>query len=102
MTNNVPNDNLSDNLDQIAIIGLSARFPGAKDVDVFWNMLESANDGLVRKTSENDVIKACFSMPERFAFDADFFGFSPNEAALMDPKLRVFLECASHARDNTG
>ncbi|PKF77845.1 hypothetical protein CW749_20110 [Vibrio sp. vnigr-6D03] len=102
MTNNVPNDNLSDNLDQIAIIGLSARFPGAKDVDVFWNMLESANDGLVRKTSENDVIKACFSMPERFAFDADFFGFSPNEAALMDPQHRVFLECAWHALENAG
>lgn len=102
MTKTVPGDNLPNGFDQIAIIGLSARFPGAPDVHAFWDMLESGNDGLLKQPAENEVQKACFSMPERFVFDADFFGFSPNEAALTDPQHRVFLECAWHALEDAG
>ena len=35
-------------------------------------------------------------------FDADFFGFSPKEAAIMDPQHRQFLECAWEALEDAG
>ena len=33
---------------------------------------------------------------------APFFGYSPKEAAMMDPQGRVFLECAWHAMEDAG
>ena len=35
-------------------------------------------------------------------FDAAFFGILPNEAEVMDPQHRVFLECAWHALEDAG
>ncbi|MCL4676855.1 MAG: type I polyketide synthase, partial [Pararhodobacter sp.] len=35
-------------------------------------------------------------------FDADFFGFSPKEAAILDPQHRQFLEVAWEALENAG
>ena len=35
-------------------------------------------------------------------FDAEFFGFSPREAAVMDPQHRHFLECAWEAMEDAG
>lgn len=86
----------------VAIIGISCRFPGASDALAFWDMLERGKDGLVSQSSEGDIRRSCFSMPERFAFDAAFFGITPAQAKVMDPQHRVFLECAWHALEDAG
>src|SRR6185503_16895188 len=35
-------------------------------------------------------------------FDAQFFGFNPREAEIIDPQHRIFLECAWQAFENAG
>ena len=41
-------------------------------------------------------------LEEMACFDAEFFGFSPKEAAIMDPQHRHFLECSWEALEDAG
>ncbi|MDP9835688.1 acyl transferase domain-containing protein/acyl carrier protein [Neorhizobium huautlense] len=89
--------------ERIAIIGLAGRFPGAGDVNSFWAMLEKGHSGLSKPPEDRrQVVTACFALADKECFDAEFFGFAPSEAALMDPQQRVFLETAWHAMENAG
>jgi len=102
--------------DDIAIIGFSGRFPGAEDIDEFWENLRAgvesvqfANNELLRlqgvseeEIADSDYQRAFFSAPELDGFDAQFFGYQPREAELMDPQHRLFLELAWTALDNAG
>jgi phthiocerol/phenolphthiocerol synthesis type-I polyketide synthase E len=94
----------SDGMDeQVAVIGLAGRFPGAPDVRAFWKMLEAGASGLTQVAeSRPDVVGARFALADKECFDAAFFGFAPSEAALMDPQQRVFLETAWHAMEDAG
>lgn len=101
----------------IAVIGLSGRFPGAKDVPEFWTMLAESRAGTgplpVGRWSEYSADPV---MSEKIAqqntdggyiddvasFDAEFFGLSPLEAANMDPQQRILLELVWHALENAG
>ncbi|QRP21236.1 type I polyketide synthase [Corynebacterium macginleyi] len=101
----------------IAVIGLSGRFPGANDVPEFWNMLAESRAGTgplpVGRWSEYSADPV---MSEKIAqhntdggyiedvasFDAEFFGLSPLEAANMDPQQRILLELVWHALENAG
>jgi acyl transferase domain-containing protein/enoyl-CoA hydratase/carnithine racemase/pimeloyl-ACP methyl ester carboxylesterase/NADP-dependent 3-hydroxy acid dehydrogenase YdfG/tryptophanase len=102
----------------IAIIGMSARYPGSNSIDEFWDNLREG-----RFTVSRDVA-ARWNNPdfhaEGFAgsnvaegrwvgfvdgidqFDPAFFGISPREAELMDPQQRVFLEQAWRALEHAG
>ncbi len=107
-------DNSSEN--DIAIIGMSARFPGAKDLDEFWNNLITKKDiskifseaelkeaGINPKLiNDENYIRRGMYLEDADCFDADFFGYLPKEAALMDPQHRVFLECAYSALEDAG
>ncbi|MBS1583426.1 MAG: amino acid adenylation domain-containing protein [Bacteroidetes bacterium] len=91
----------------VAIIGMSGRFPGAPDVDTLWRNLLDKKDGISRWTAEEidpsvpaelrndpDYVKARGVIADADKFDAGFFGVNPKVAALMDPQQRVFLETA--------
>jgi phthiocerol/phenolphthiocerol synthesis type-I polyketide synthase E len=101
---------------EIAIIGVSCRFPGAKNTTEFWENLcggvESISflktEDLERSNidqanfSEANYVKAAPVLDGIEAFDATFFGYSPKEAEVMDPQQRLFLECAWEAIEDAG
>lgn len=100
----------------IAVIAMEGRFPGAPTLPEFWEMLKAGKDA-IRPVDDEDFI-AAGGRPDRLddpnlvrvactlddieRFDAEFFGFQPAEAELLDPQQRVFLECAQHAFEQAG
>ena len=98
----------------IAVIGMACRFPGANDIAQFWENLrrgvesitvfreaELAQPDAALRTHPN-YVKAGAVVPAIDQFDAAFFGYSPSEAALLDPQQRFFLECAWEALEDAG
>lgn len=104
------------NLEQIAIIGMAGRFPGAPDVDTFWQNLRDGVEGITRFSKQEMVADginpAMFNNPNHVPagpvlqavdqFDADFFDISPRQAELTDPQQRLFLECVWEALESAG
>ena len=102
--------------DEIAIIGMAGRFPGAKNVDVFWQNLRDGLESIsfftneelrlagIRPTLINDpnYVKAGSVLADIELFDAAFFGISPKEAEIIDPQHRLFIECVWEALENAG
>jgi acyl transferase domain-containing protein/acyl carrier protein len=98
----------------IAIIGMSCRFPGANDVDAFWQNLlqgvesisffsdEELSQTNTKLRSNPNYVKAGAVLPNIDHFDAEFFGYSTKEAEIMDPQQRMFLECAWEAFESAG
>lgn len=103
------------NLD-VAIIGMSGRFPGASTIAAFWRNLcagvesisffsdEELMESGVDRAVLNDpsYVKASAVLDDPSLFDASLFGYSPREAELMDPQHRLFLECAWEALEDAG
>lgn len=100
----------------IAVIGMAGRFPGAPDIDRFWRNLIDGVESIRRWSREElveaglteelidrpDFVRAGAPLEDGACFDAEFFGYSPAEAEILDPQQRVFLECAWHALENAG
>ncbi|WPU91008.1 amino acid adenylation domain-containing protein [Mucilaginibacter sabulilitoris] len=99
----------------VAIIGMVARLPGANTMDEFWDLLTEgrettsffSNDELdknIPSVLKNDpaYVKARGIIDKADEFDAEFFGFKPRAAELMDPQQRVFLELAWEVLEKTG
>jgi phthiocerol/phenolphthiocerol synthesis type-I polyketide synthase E len=101
---------------EIAIIGMAGRFPGADGLEGFWNNLRDGVES-IRPLSDEELcasgvsrsllddpnyVKAGAVIPDIDAFDAEFFGFAPREAATMNPQQRIFMECAWEALETAG
>ncbi|MGW1785340.1 type I polyketide synthase, partial [Streptomyces sp. NPDC002143] len=100
----------------IAIIGMSGRFPGARDLSEFWANLRDGVESVVE--FRDDELQAAGVAPEVFRqphyvkagpsfegldlFDAEFFGYTSREAKIMDPQHRLFLETAWAALEHAG
>ncbi|MEX2209207.1 MAG: beta-ketoacyl synthase N-terminal-like domain-containing protein [Myxococcota bacterium] len=101
---------------EIAIVGLSCRFPGAKDANELWANLRAGRESIVRYDDATllaagvepsllanpNYVKAGGQLPELEGFDAAFFGFGPKDAAITDPQHRHMLECAWEALEDAG
>ncbi|HEX6862666.1 MAG TPA: beta-ketoacyl synthase N-terminal-like domain-containing protein, partial [Thermoanaerobaculia bacterium] len=102
--------------EEIAVIGLAGRFPGANTVDQLWESLRAGREAIRFFTDEEllaagvdpalvanpDYVKAKGILGEVDRFDAGLFGLSPREVELMDPQHRIFLECAWEALERAG
>ncbi|MEY2859306.1 MAG: hypothetical protein RLZZ74_3619, partial [Cyanobacteriota bacterium] len=100
----------------IAIIGMSCRFPGANNLNEFWSNLchgvesisffsdqEIINSGVDKELVNNpNYVKASPILEDIENFDADFWGYSPKEAQLLDPQQRLFMECAWSSLEDAG
>ncbi|MBA84254.1 MAG: polyketide synthase [Rhodobacteraceae bacterium] len=100
----------------IAIVGMAAHLPGAQTVDQYWQNLRDGVES-IRHLTRDDLIEAgeaphlidrpdyvpAAAVLEGFkGFDADFWGLGPQDAAIMDPQHRQFLEVSWEALENAG
>ncbi len=113
---NIPSDTYSYNGSEIAIIGLTGRFPGAKNLDEFWHNLQTGVESISFFSDEEllaagiepalinnpNYVKANGVLEDAELFDAAFFNFNPRDAEITDPQHRIFLECAWEALENAG
>lgn len=102
----------------IAIVGLAGRYPGAYDINAFWENLRSGIDCITEIPEERWVWEDYYSedrtkpghiyskwggfIEDVDRFDPLFFKISPREAAIMDPQERLFLEQCWIALEDAG
>lgn len=104
---------------QIAIVGMAGRFPGAgDDLEAFWRMIADGKDAVTQVPAERwdsdfyysatapvrgktNMRRAAF-LTDVANFDAAFFDVPPVEAGRMDPQQRIFLQTAWHALEDAG
>jgi amino acid adenylation domain-containing protein len=104
------------NTADIAVIGLAGRFPGAKNIDEFWNNLVNGKESITFFSDEElleaglnpelvhhpSYVKAKGVLDDFESFDADFFGYTRRDALRMDPQVRIFHEVVYTALENAG
>ncbi|MFF9691156.1 SDR family NAD(P)-dependent oxidoreductase [Streptomyces sp. NPDC014623] len=104
--------------DDIAVIGLSCRLPGATDPHAFWRLLSTGAAAVTEVQDGRWDASALYDsdttrlgrtnsrwggfLEDVGHFDAEFFGVSPREAAAMDPQQRLMLELSWEALENAG
>ncbi len=100
----------------VAIIGMACRFPGATNLVEFWQNLSLGKESITFFSEEEilasgvdpnivknpNYVKASPILENIQNFDADFFGYTPKEAELLDPQQRLLLECAWESLEDAG
>jgi len=105
----------ADSNDDIAIIGMAGRFPGASTIGDLWALLKEGRETVSFFTKEEldasipaslrndpDYVAARGIIDGADSFDAGFFGINPRLAELMDPQQRIFLEITWEVLEKTG
>lgn len=102
----------------IAVVGISGRYPGAEDIEQFWDNLLAGVDSIV-EIPEERWDKNTYFDPDKEKrggiyskwggfisdvdkFDPAFFNIAPREAEKMDPQERLFLQTAYSAIEDAG
>jgi phthiocerol/phenolphthiocerol synthesis type-I polyketide synthase E len=90
---------------QVAIVGMAGRFPGAPDIETFWDNVVNGVESLTyledeglrevgvpeHRFTDPYYIRLKPLMDDVDGFDARLFGFNGREAQVTDPQQRVFL-----------
>ncbi len=102
----------------VAVIGMSGRFPKAKNVSEYWNNIIKKRDciseipearwNISRHYDPNpDISGRTYSkwmgvLEDIYLFDPAFFNISPRDAEVMEPQHRLFLQTGWHCIENAG
>lgn len=101
---------------ELAIVGMAGVFPGAENIEQFWQNLSQGKESIRTLTDDeldeagvsleirqhSDFVPRVAALDDSFGFDAGFFGYSPREAEVLDPQQRLFLESCWHALEHSG
>ena len=101
---------------EIAIIGMSGAFSGVNDITEFWELIKNQDEGVRFYSKEEceklgsdlslfedpDYIPVAGQVKDIDQFDPLFWDISPNEAKLMDPQIRKFIEHCWFALESSG
>jgi acyl transferase domain-containing protein len=102
---------------EIAVIGMAGKFPGASNIDEFWEVLEKGREtitflteqdlkemGLGPETMEdpNYVNSLGGRLEGKEYFDSNFFDYTPREAEILDPQVRQFHQVVWSALEDAG
>lgn len=116
-TNEVPYHNdLKDfdrNPEEVAVVGMACRFPGANSVEEFWHLLSSGRTSIgelpIERFNSADISRKPNLanywgnfLKQHDVFDHRFFGISGREAKSMDPQQRLALQVAYEALESSG
>ncbi|MFE7562508.1 type I polyketide synthase [Kitasatospora sp. NPDC057500] len=100
----------------IAVVGLAGRLPGAPSIEDFWRNQREGVESVSRFTPEQlaaagwptamvthpDYVPAAGVIEDADHFDADFFGYTEQQALISDPQQRIFAQAVWHALEDTG
>jgi acyl transferase domain-containing protein len=101
---------------EIAVIGMSGAFPGATNINEFWQQILAGNRSVSVLSDEEltaagvypdliameNFVKAKGVFPDIEFFDASFFDYTPKDASVMDPQVRALHQCVFHALEDSG
>ncbi len=107
---------IDESMEKVAVIGMAGRFPGAENIQTFWQNLQAGVDSISTFSDRElltegvdpywldlpSYVKAGGVLEDIDLFDAAFFEFSPKEAEITDPQHRLFLESAYVAFEDAG
>ncbi|MBN2524267.1 MAG: amino acid adenylation domain-containing protein [Bacteroidales bacterium] len=111
------NEDRYNQTNDIAIVGMAGRFPGARNIEELWDVLVEGKDtvshfsdeeleemeGFLEKFKDNpNYVRAKGIIDDIEYWDADFFGVTSYEAKNTDPQHRIWLETVWHAFENAG
>ncbi len=104
--------------EDIAIIGMACKIPGADNLEQYWQLLNEKRSFIKEVPSDRWLIEDYYEengtaphttyckrggfIKNPFDFDPMFFGISPREATAMDPQQRLFLEVSWQALQQAG
>nr|WP_054739565.1 SDR family NAD(P)-dependent oxidoreductase [Cellulosilyticum ruminicola] len=110
--------NRNDEAYDIAIIGISGKYPGANNIEELWKELLDGKDCITEIPKERwdytNYYDANKNTPGKTSskwggfledvdkFDPLFFNISPRDAGIMDPQERLFLQCAYETIEDAG
>ncbi|SDW77319.1 8-amino-7-oxononanoate synthase [Amycolatopsis xylanica] len=99
----------------VAIVGMACRFPGARDVNDYWNLLKDPKPQFAtvphsrwrpESFAGDDQYSSCTdrmaALPDVGFFDAEHYGIPPRRARMMDPQHRLLVDLAREAIQDAG
>lgn len=100
--------------EKVAVVGIAGKFPGARNVDEFWNNIIQGRESIRTFTDEELVavgipqadidnpnyVKAKGYLDDVESFDYEFFGMNKRDAEIMDPQIRLLMQCCYNALED--